>query len=61
MSVETIYSIQGTKCQALQGPDEEAEESERLERLDRSNEDVDLGGEQRELVGKRSQLDADTA
>jgi hypothetical protein len=61
MSVETIYSIRGTKCQALQGPDEEAEESERLERLDRSNEDVDLGGQQRELLVHRSQLDTDTA
>ena len=28
MSVETIYSMRGTKYQALQGPDEEAEESE---------------------------------
>jgi hypothetical protein len=51
MSVETIYSLRGLKCLALQGPDEEAEESERLERLDQSNEDVDLGGQQHELFG----------
>ena len=62
MSVKTIYSQQGLKCQALQGPDEEAEESEGLERLDQSNEDVDLGGQQqRELLVHRSQLDTDTA
>jgi hypothetical protein len=61
MSAETIYSIRGTKCQALQGPDEEAEALERLERLDQSNEDVDLGGQQRELLVHPSQLDTDTA
>jgi hypothetical protein len=61
MSVKTIYRIRGTKCQALQGPDEEAEESERLERLDWSNEDDDLGGQQRKLLVHRSQLDTDTA
>ena len=62
MLVKTIYSQQGLKCQALQGPDEEAEESERLERLDWSKEDVDLGGQQqRKLLVHGSQLDTDTA
>jgi hypothetical protein len=41
MSVETVCSMYGSKCQALQGPDEVAEELEQLERLGQSNEDVD--------------------
>jgi hypothetical protein len=47
MPVGTIYSLRGLKCQALQGPDEKVGRVEELERLDRSNEDVNLGGQQR--------------
>jgi hypothetical protein len=43
MSIETIYSLQGLKCQALHGPDEGEEEVEGLEQLDWSNKYVDLG------------------
>ena len=61
MSIETIYSLWESKCQALQGPNEEEEEEERLERLGRSNEDVNLDGQQHDLLVHRSQLDMDTA
>jgi hypothetical protein len=61
MLVETICSLQGSKCQALKGPDEEAEKLEQLERLDRSSEDVDLDGQQHKLVVHQSQPDTDTA
>jgi hypothetical protein len=61
MLVKTIYSLQGFKCHALQGPREEVEESEQLDKLNWSNEDVDLDEQHCKLLVPQSQLYTDTA